>query len=755
VRTCQECESIGFGIRGTTTWCQCCGQNCLDSQAACISDNQFCETRCLTTDGGRWCSGVTTPPPTTSSTVATTTSTATTTTAPSGIDCAKDCPAGIYGVVGAEKWCKCCKGNCGGGYKDACISDENFCVEGAMGRCFEFDGICQDPTTTLAPTTTTTLPPTTSTSTIATTTTTIATTSSTSATTLPSETTTISTTDSVQTSDSDATTSAGPTPQATTTTSAQTADPNFQSCFPFKDTPDGSLQAFSVPCAAPCASTALSEEDWDTGVLITFIFALLSLIAVLAAIIGAVAMVLPDAMAVNWIWIGVALLIMMIGVILSYAVGPSDVFCVDEFTAANEDENNAACQAQGFLIYFGALSATLWTTFVAWQASNTAKAMATSSAATAEGVRTQARQSAPHGATLIVLHVAAWVLPLLGAILSVATGHIRYPRDDLGLWCFVDDDQGLAWPWGFFFAPMALLAILTLVGAVLTLVRRSALDIHQRDKLVPYLSAFVIVYALLVLIWVITRLASDASGSRVDRASSLQERARCHIVEQTPEKCDEAWQATGHAPSVAGWYIGAIAATLLGLLLPLLLIGTLAARKQQTKDEKSGNEGLDIDGSQVFGGAPETEGSSIKTVSVTHADEMAIYDNVDEDSSESVSIRILDDNDDEESDEVIVGSANATKMVEMAPAGDDVTRYEPQANDDLSDSSESYSGSLSISISSTSEDAAPHDDYEAGMTTLVMNQDMPLDESSDYTRSQSSSGSNILSSSDYTSEESS
>ena len=94
-------------------------------------------------------------------------------------------------------------------------------------------------------------------------------------------------------------------------------------------------------------------------------------------------------------------------------------------------------------------------------------------------------------------------------------------------------------------------------------------------------------------------------------------------------------------------------------------------------------------------------------------------------------------------------------MVEMAPAGDDVTRYEPQANDDLSDSSESYSGSLSISISSTSEDAAPHDDYEAGMTTLVMNQDMPLDESSDYTRSQSSSGSNILSSSDYTSEESS
>ena len=74
--------------------------------------------------------------------------------------------------------------------------------------------------------------------------------------------------------------------------------------------------------------------------------------------------------------------------------------------------------------------------------------------------------------------------------------------------------------------------------------------------------------------------------------------------------------------------------------MPLLLIGTLAARKQQTKDEKSGNEGyivfvekmhfskkknliitgLDIDGSQVFGGAPETEGSSIKTVSVTHAD---------------------------------------------------------------------------------------------------------------------------------------
>ena len=69
----------------------------------------------------------------------------------------------------------------------------------------------------------------------------------------------------------------------------------------------------------------------------------------------------------------------------------------------------------------------------------------------------------------------------------------------------------------------------------------------------PYLSAFVIVYgklhffnskqihfnicffipfpsALLVLIWVITRLASDASGSRVDRASSLQERARVRHI---------------------------------------------------------------------------------------------------------------------------------------------------------------------------------------------------------------------------------
>ena len=36
--------------------------------------------------------------------------------------------------------------------------------------------------------------------------------------------------------------------------------------------------------------------------------------------------------------------------------------------------------------------------------------------------------------------------------------------------------------------------------------------------------------ALLVLIWVITRLASDVSGSRVDRASSLQERARVRHI---------------------------------------------------------------------------------------------------------------------------------------------------------------------------------------------------------------------------------
>jgi len=201
--------------------------------------------------------------------------------------------------------------------------------------------------------------------------------------------------------------------------------------------------------------------------------------------------------------------------------------------------SNAACQAQGFLIYFGALSATLWTTFVAWQASNTGMwwlffcdinsmlmmimmLMMMCSESNGDVECSHSRRCAHtsttkrssyvwhmiimiivtinddlcccvDGATLIVLHVAAWVLPLLGAILSVATGHIRYPRDDLGLWsvwyssslrllvlmlsfrCFVDDDQGLAWPWGFFFAPMALLAILTLVGAVLTLVRRSAL----------------------------------------------------------------------------------------------------------------------------------------------------------------------------------------------------------------------------------------------------------------------------------------
>jgi hypothetical protein len=65
---------------------------------------------------------------------------------------------------------------------------------------------------------------------------------------------------------------------------------------------------------------------------------------------------------------------------------------------------------------------------------------------------------------------------LLGAVLAVATGRMRYPRAELGLWCFVDDDSGLAWPWAFFFAPAALLAILTLVAALLTVLRRNKLS---------------------------------------------------------------------------------------------------------------------------------------------------------------------------------------------------------------------------------------------------------------------------------------
>jgi hypothetical protein len=81
---------------------------------------------------------------------------------------------------------------------------------------------------------------------------------------------------------------------------------------------------------------------------------------------------------------------MMIGVILSFAVGPEEVWCGEHLPLASKAVDDmyvnyllasmyvkvfvfrtAACQAQGFLVYFGALAACFWTTFVAWQAANT------------------------------------------------------------------------------------------------------------------------------------------------------------------------------------------------------------------------------------------------------------------------------------------------------------------------------------------------------------------------------------------------
>ena len=45
--TCNNCTT-GFGVKGTSKWCQCCALDCLSSLAACKSADGWCSTRCLT-----------------------------------------------------------------------------------------------------------------------------------------------------------------------------------------------------------------------------------------------------------------------------------------------------------------------------------------------------------------------------------------------------------------------------------------------------------------------------------------------------------------------------------------------------------------------------------------------------------------------------------------------------------------------------------------------------------------------------------
>jgi hypothetical protein len=280
--------------------------------------------------------------------------------------------------------------------------------------------------------------------------------------------------------------------------------------------------------------------------------------------------------------LGLALLISSSGIAIGLFVDYTALFC--------DADMQAVCTTQAALVYFGALAAAFWTFIVALT--------------TLLAPRDGASQTK---VAIVVSHLVAWLVPLLGLILAAATDHFRYSHYDAARFCFVDSADTIAWPWVLFFGPAMLLAAMSLVASVVLCVRRRGQHVAM--------ALFVALFALLLLLWAIMRILLDVAGTPSERIGD----------------------ASGTlADGETLWHIGAIAAALLGVVLIILLIDIVVERVRARGPKKS-SDGLDIKAQDVLSDRNKTAKELTTQKDVYEVD--AIISDSDE---ESLSIRVLD-----------------------------------------------------------------------------------------------------------------
>jgi hypothetical protein len=280
--------------------------------------------------------------------------------------------------------------------------------------------------------------------------------------------------------------------------------------------------------------------------------------------------------------LGLALLISSSGIAIGLFVDYTALFC--------DADMQAVCTTQAALVYFGALAAAFWTFIVALT--------------TLLAPRDGASQTK---VAIVVSHLVAWLVPLLGLILAAATDHFRYSHYDAARFCFVDSGDTVAWPWVLFFGPAMLLAAMSLVASVALCVRRRGQHVAM--------ALFVALFALLLLLWAIMRILLDVAG--------------------TPsERIDDTSGTLADGETL--WHVGAIAAALLGVVLIVLLIDIVVERARARGPKKS-SDGLDIKAQDVLSDRNKTAKEL-----TTHKDVYEVDAIISDSDEESLSIRVLD-----------------------------------------------------------------------------------------------------------------
>jgi hypothetical protein len=218
-------------------------------------------------------------------------------------------------------------------------------------------------------------------------------------------------------------------------------------------------------------------------------------------------------------------------------------------------------------------------------------------------------------ASIIASHVGAWLPPAIGLIVVASTEHLRYTHYDASRFCFIDSNESIGWPWGLFFAPAMLLALLALGGAALLVARRRAAHVAM--------ALYGLLFAAALLIWCIMRILLDVAGTPVERYASL--------VDGSLAERDDLWLT------------GAVAAAVLGVVLVLLLIDVLLTRVRGRRGVKP-NDGLDIKATDVLSDRKQTkELKTYKSNDVYDIDEIADTSDDESDDDASLSIRMLDE----------------------------------------------------------------------------------------------------------------
>lgn len=267
--------------------------------------------------------------------------------------------------------------------------------------------------------------------------------------------------------------------------------------------------------------------------------------------------------------LGVALLISSSGIAISLFVDYNGLFC--------DYDQRAVCTTQGALVYFGALAGAIWTVIVLFTTA-----------------RRQHDSEEESRASIIASHVGAWLPPLIGLIIAASTDHFLYAHYDVARFCFIDSDDSIGWPWGLFFGPAMLLVLLALAGTVLLLVRRRGEH--------AAMALYGLLFATALLLWCIMRILLDAAGMPVERVDML--------ADATLADSDDLW------------FTGAVAAAVLGVVLVLLLIDSLLARRRGQGVVKS-SDGLDIKAADVLS---DRDGKKNKTELKVYKPSNDVYD---------------------------------------------------------------------------------------------------------------------------------